>query len=156
STSYGGPDFNGIYCNEAYGVLFKVNAAGSVNPFIPFTGANGAYPTALFQDDDGTLFGTTQSGGAAFRGGALCGGSGGYGTFFKADTNGNLTTLTSFGSTNNSPRGQLTLGPDGKFYGVTYNGGAAGLGTVFQISRKGLLKTIATFYGTNGANPNGG
>jgi uncharacterized repeat protein (TIGR03803 family) len=53
----------------------------------------------------------------------------------------------------------LTLGPDGNFYGITYDGGSTnssfptGMGTVFKVSGDGALSSLVSFAGTNGANP---
>jgi len=49
-------------------------------------------------------------------------------------TNGALTTLVNFNSTNgDSPNAGLTLGPDGNFYGTTLNGGSGHAGTIFRL-----------------------
>ena len=45
---------------------------------------------------------------------------------FKVTTNGVLTTLVSFNSTNGaSPSAELVLGKDGNFYGTTWRAAAA-------------------------------
>jgi uncharacterized repeat protein (TIGR03803 family) len=114
-----------------------------------FTGTNdGANPYAgLVLGSDGSLYGTTSSGGAN-----------NLGTVFKLGTNGALTRLYSFDGTNGAaPNAALVPGADGSFYGTTYAGGASNLGTIFQITTNGALTTLFSFTGTNnpnvGANP---
>jgi len=63
----------------------------------------------LIQCLDGSLYGTTGSGG-----------TGSNGTVFRLTTNGVLTTLFSFNGTNGaSPATALVLGADGNLYGTT-------------------------------------
>jgi uncharacterized repeat protein (TIGR03803 family) len=47
-------------------------------------------------------------------------------------------------------------GPDGNFYGTTYQGGANGDGTVFKITREGTVETLHSFDATDGAFPYAG
>ncbi len=61
----------------------------------------------------------------------------GYGAVFKITPAGALTVLYSFGGKNGdglNPRGGLTLGTDGNFYGTTAYGGTNLYGTVFKIT----------------------
>src|SRR5665213_172920 len=51
------------------------------------------------------------------------------------------------------PEANLTLGPDGNFYGTTESGGASTNGTIFKVTTNGSLTTLVNFNGTNGANP---
>ena len=72
----------------------------------------------------------------------------------KATTNGLLTSLISFFSTNGAnPSAGLTLGTDDSFYGTTWDGGYHISGTVFQITTNGVLTTLNDFSNTNGAFP---
>jgi uncharacterized repeat protein (TIGR03803 family) len=60
--------------------------------------------------------------------------------------------------TKNCPQGGyygLTLGADGKFYGVTFNGGANNKGSVFNMTTAGKITTLHSFTGTDGQNPVG-
>jgi uncharacterized repeat protein (TIGR03803 family) len=109
---------------------------------------SGGYPYAgLVQGSDGNLYGTASSGGAYYDG-----------TIFRITTNGALTTLVSFNSTNGYyPYAGLVQGADGNFYGTTDYGGTYGNGTVFSITTNGTLTTLVSFNrNTNGANPEGG
>src|SRR5438876_2072060 len=79
TTSFGGASGNGT--------VFKMNAAGTLTRLHSFTGSDGARPVAgLIQATDSTFYGTTLGGGSL----------GGYGTVFKVDGAGMLTTLYSF------------------------------------------------------------
>jgi uncharacterized repeat protein (TIGR03803 family) len=111
------------------------------------TNADGATPlAAVTEGRDGYFYGTTGYGGSK-----------GYGTVFRITTNGTLTTLAIFASTNGAiPYAQLTLGPDGNFYGTTSAGGSSSNGTVFQITTNGMLSMLASFTKDNGANPRAG
>jgi uncharacterized repeat protein (TIGR03803 family) len=71
-------------------------------------------------------------------------------------TNGALTTLVAFNSTNGSyPQAAMTLGNDGNFYGTTstYGGYNGVYGTVFRITTNGALTTLVAFNYTDGAYP---
>ena len=99
------------------------------------TGADGCLPTSLVGDTDGTLYGTTWSGGAT-----------GTGTVFSISITQGInvpvfTTLYSFQTTRPdgsndgaNPTSGLIVGKDGNLYGTTQNGGL-GLGSVFELVR---------------------
>ncbi|MEO6785188.1 MAG: choice-of-anchor tandem repeat GloVer-containing protein, partial [Chthoniobacteraceae bacterium] len=98
------------------------------------------------QDTDGTLYGTTTSGGTG----------GGYGTAYKVTTAGSFNSLASFTNTTGATLGNASLtrlvkGSDGNFYGTTQSGGTGGLGTVFKVTPGGTFTTITSFTGTTGA-----
>ena len=54
-------------------------------------------------------------------------------------------TVCALGNGPANPRGNLTLGPDGNFYGTTASGGQYGDGTVFRVTTNGNLMTLASF-----------
>jgi uncharacterized repeat protein (TIGR03803 family) len=114
---------------------------------VNFDGTNGANPQygALVQWRDGTLYGTTVQGGNN------------WGTVFKINTKGTVTTLYSFcpqpGCADGSIPNGLVLAADGNFYGTTYSGGTNDEGTVFRMTPGGKLTTLHSFDGTDGANP---
>jgi uncharacterized repeat protein (TIGR01451 family) len=58
-----------------------------------------------------------------------------------------VTTIYSFAKGPTNPRGNLTLGPDGNFYGTTGSGGQYGNGTVFRVTTNGVITTLASFDG---------
>jgi uncharacterized repeat protein (TIGR03803 family) len=98
---------------------------------------DGEYPSGLVQAADGSLYGTTEDGGAI-----------GYGSIFRITPLGSLTTVHSFCSGDcldgAYPVGALIQSAHGDFYGTT-NGGANGFGTVFKISASGVLTTLYSF-----------
>jgi uncharacterized repeat protein (TIGR03803 family) len=140
------------------GTVYKLNTNGigyAVLRSFFGTGGDGQTPYAgLVQDSDGTLFGTTYSGGSSKKG-----------TVFKLATNGaNYSVLWSFTGTvvdGQSPFGRLVEGIDGGLYGTTYGGGASDSGTVFKLNKDGgsftVLRNFAgTSGGADGENPLGG
>ena len=136
TTPWGGP--------REGGTVFRVTTNGALTLYsfsFLIGGNDGGNPYAgLALGNDGNFYGTTHSAG-----------SGNYGTVFKITTNGVLTTLVSFNSTNGAqPQTRLALGPDGNFYGTTSSGGSAGYGTVFQVTTNGVLTTLVSFDSTNG------
>jgi uncharacterized repeat protein (TIGR03803 family) len=118
---------------------------------VNFNGKNGAGPeAALVQASDGSLYGTT-----------VVGGAGGYGSVFRITTQGALQTLYSFCTLPNCsdgayPYGGVVQGPNGNFYGMTFQGGAGcaaaggGCGTVYRITPQGVLTTLHSFDGNDG------
>ena len=132
------------------GTVFKITTNAALTCLYSFTGGNdGADPeAALVQGGNGTLYGTTSSGGSS-----------GNGTVFSINTNAtSFTTLFSFsaGSTNASgvltnsdganPQAGLVLSGN-TLYGTTTYGGTNGMGTVFELTIEPQL-TI-TLSGTN-------
>src|SRR5207249_8175964 len=114
------------------GAVFKLNTDGSdfavLHSFTAYSSSNadGADPRAELTLVGSTLYGTTAAGG-----------SGGSGTVFKVDTNGNgFAVLHSFYYTNTDgdfPRGRLVLSGE-TLYGTTSYGGTWNGGTVFKVN----------------------
>jgi uncharacterized repeat protein (TIGR03803 family) len=101
-----------------------------------FDGTDGANPqAALVQATNGSLYGTTESGG-----------TNGDGTVFEISPSGTLTTLHSFDETDGQfPYSAPIQAADGNLYGTTQYGGANGGGTVFKITPSGTLTTLYNF-----------
>lgn len=113
-----------------------------------FTGGeDGANPNGLVLGTDGIFYGTTQNGGRDFAG-----------TVFGMTSNGLFASLYSFsgGSDGANPYAALALGPDGFFYGATFQGGASDNGTIFRTTPVGTPVTLISFHVTNGTLPYAG
>jgi uncharacterized repeat protein (TIGR03803 family) len=121
------------------GAVFRIAPDGTELVLHSFAGgaSDGAYPQqgSLLLDAEGSLYGTTGSGGN------------GYGTVFRLDPSGKLTLLHSFTNVDgNFPVAALGQDAAGNLYGTTEFGGigdcrdslgnVGGCGTVFKLSRK--------------------
>ena len=113
---------------------------------------DGATPLGLI-DVNGTLYGTTQSGGGS------CGRAGGCGIVFSVSTTGRERVLHSFrgGTDGVSPEASL-IDVSGTLYGTTEFGGGLGCsgngcGTVFSVSTMGAERALHSFSGNDGAEP---
>ena len=122
------------------GTVFTMTAAGAVTVLYAFTGGvDGAYPYgALVQDADGSLLGTTSSGGA-----------GNAGTVFRISSTGNFTVVYTFtaGSDGAYPYAGLLRATDGSLYGTTSGAGDYGAGTVFKLAVDGTFSVVYAFTG---------
>jgi uncharacterized repeat protein (TIGR03803 family) len=133
------------------GTVFEMTGSGVLTTLVNFANSSGASPYAgLTLEQNGTFYGTTYQGGTNGAGVQVT--ADGYGTAFEITTNGALTTLFNFGTTNGeNPEAALTPGPNGNYYGTTYAGGSNNDGTVFEINANGVLTTLASFTNTIGA-----
>jgi uncharacterized repeat protein (TIGR03803 family) len=146
-----------LFCAAA-GVIAAPAQSIFFDTLVNFNGANGADPmyVSLVQGNDGSLYGTTSSGGAN----GPCRGVG-CGTIFKITTAGVLTTVYSFCSQPDCedgywPYAGLMQGNNGNFYGTTWSGGFNGdYGTVFEITPTGTLTMMYSFTGADGMRPLG-
>jgi uncharacterized repeat protein (TIGR03803 family) len=148
TTSQGGLGYGGTP-SSGDGTVFQIGPDGMFKTLVYFRGTNGSTPAAsLVEGADGKLYGTTEFGGRR----------GDNGTVYSATPQGVLSTLFSFGGQDgNFPRGKLTLGGDGNFYGTTSGdrlfGGTNTFGTIFRITPSGALSTLLAFNGADGASP---
>ena len=130
-----------------YGTVFKVTTTGVFTNLVEFTGMTGArkgsVPNGLVLHPDGFFYGTTQAGGA-----------GDFGTVFKLDAVGNLTTIAELTGTVAPQKGAAPTGllaVDGAIlYGAAHAGGANDYGTVFKVTTSGAWNLLAEFTGTSG------
>ena len=127
-----------------YGSFFKLTTKGVVTPH-PFDYTNGAGPNLPVLGTDGNFYGTTYVGGDPT---CRCG------VIYKATPAGKITVLHTFTGFKGAPYdgelpvGSLVEGPDGNFYGTTYEGGSNGTdngGTVFKITPAGAYSIIHDF-----------
>jgi uncharacterized repeat protein (TIGR03803 family) len=130
------------------GAVFKVNTNGTgftnLHSFTALT--NGTNSDGFIIEAGLTLSGTNLYG-AAYYGGSL-----GYGTLFKLNTDGtgfmNLHSLNG-DSDGANPYGGLVSSGD-TLYGTAVNGGSSGYGTVFSINTDGTrFSTLYNFTGGN-------
>ena len=138
TTYYGGTNNNGT--------VFKLNTNGTGYAVLHRFrgGADGASPFAtVVQGKDGTLYGTTDSGGTS-----------GNGVVFRLNPDGTgFSVLHHFTGTDGdgSSPNAVMQGGDGALYGTTYAGGDGDNGTVFKLSTNGAAYAVLhRFNGTGG------
>ena len=124
---YGTTTFGGTISG---GTVFKITPSGTFAVIHNFTkGTDGGFPrNPPVPAPDGKLYGTS--------------GTGTNSTAYSITPAGVLTPLKVLGV---ECIGPLTLGNDGRFYGITNVGGAFNRGSVFAITMMGVLKTIFSF-----------
>jgi len=113
---------------------------------VDFGDAEGMQPlTGLIDGGDGYWYGTTGGGGA------------GFGTIYRTDSTGQITTLHLFTVSDGSrPEAALVAGPDGNLYGTTRVGGANGKGVIFKFNpQTEKLTVLRSFNSSDGAEPRG-
>ena len=127
------------------GTIFKVTSSGAFTSLVSFSGSNavqnnrGSNPhCTLCLASDGNFYGTTIGGGAN-----------NYGTIFRMDPTGNITTIFDFSNTVAGTYGAsafagMAQGPDGNLYGTTTVGGSSSYGTLFQVNP--VMNTFTTLY----------
>lgn len=121
-----------------------VQTYSDIYDFTASTLASPQNPGMLAQGRDGNLYGTAPAGGTF-----------GFGGVYKVTPTGTFSVIYNFDGAvhGKTPRGGLTLGTDGNFYGTTVQGGSANYGTVFQITPAGVLTVLHNFSYTDGGNP---
>jgi uncharacterized repeat protein (TIGR03803 family) len=109
------------------GVIYEAGTTGGEKVLYGFSASgsgDGCGPTGVVFFQDGTLYGTTLSGGAF-----------GQGTIFSISSTGVETILHSFNPSTDGgePNAGVVRGPHGALYGTASIGGANNEGTVFKI-----------------------
>jgi uncharacterized repeat protein (TIGR03803 family) len=133
-----------------FGVLFEYDpATNTYTKKLDFNGtANGSNPYgSLALASNGKFYGMTYGGGTS-----------GYGVLFEYNpaTSAYIKKLDFNGTDGGSSLGKLTLGSNGKFYGMTYQGGTSNAGVLFQYDPVTNTYTKKLdFIGTNGLYPQG-
>ncbi|HEV3273033.1 MAG TPA: choice-of-anchor tandem repeat GloVer-containing protein [Candidatus Methylacidiphilales bacterium] len=138
------------------GTVYKITPQGQVTILHSFGDGSvpndGASPAqGLLQGPDGNFYGMTSSGG-------IGGASAGFGTVYKMTPQGVVTILHRFNDGSvpddgNDPAGDLILGLDGNYYGMTEFGGSnptpqdfgTGVGTIFKITPQGVTTILHSF-----------
>jgi uncharacterized repeat protein (TIGR03803 family) len=152
TTAAGGAGF----CDSGYGVVFRLDASGSLTVLHTFSSDDGANPSSvLVFDSAGNLYGTTLNGGTG------CGGAG-CGTVFKLSPNGdgtwtesvlhNFCSRSGCADGNSVGRGPLAIDAAGNLYGTTYFGGihpcsGGGCGLVYKLDASGRETVLYDFTG---------
>jgi uncharacterized repeat protein (TIGR03803 family) len=133
---------------QGKGILYELSPAGKFTRLYSFCAqtncTDGAGPvTSPFQAADGTIYGTTNLGGAL-----------GFGSVYSFASEGGLVTLYSFaaGAGGSSAEPTLIQGADGNFYGVTLFLGQAGNGSIFKLTPQGKFTTLYSFCTANTGN----
>lgn len=154
-TFYGTTSNGGAYTEctggNGCGTVFSITRSGSETVLHSFGyGTDGSHPRAGLIDVDGTLYGTTSSGGTH-----------GNGTVFSITTTGSENVVYSFAGGNDGAQpvaGLINMG--GTLYGTTLGGGGSGCdfydgcGTVYSVSTSGAEALVHVFTGgSDGANP---
>jgi uncharacterized repeat protein (TIGR03803 family) len=151
-TTIGGGSTRGC---SGCGTVYSISPSGSETVLHSFSGgADGANPNSGLIDVNGTLYGTTESGG-----GTACEGNG-CGTIYSITTSGQETVLYSFrGGTDGVDPISGVIDVNGTLYGTTAWGGSkncrgAGCGTVYSLSLSGAEQVLHSFAGgDDGAEP---
>ncbi len=130
-TTFEGGTGTGCAGTGGCGTIFSVTTDGQEHLVYSFnySDGDGAFPEASLTALNGTLYGTTTSGGSG------CSGSGGCGTVFSVTTDGQETVLHNFtgGADGAGPVAGLTVF-HGMLYGTTAAGGKHNEGTAFVLS----------------------
>jgi uncharacterized repeat protein (TIGR03803 family) len=139
-TLYGTTVYGGA---ERDGIVFAISPSGTETVLHTFTGetGDGGFPAAALLNVNGTLYGTTQRGGAKNAG-----------TVFSITASGTETVLHSFGGSGDgaTPLAGL-INVKGTLYGTTVAGGTNEYGgTVFSITPSGKETVLYNFKGGTG------
>jgi uncharacterized repeat protein (TIGR03803 family) len=152
TTSFGGTSSN---CSSGCGTVFSITPSGTESVLYSFQGgSDGEGPFAGLTNVNGTLYGTTGSGGSD----SGCGSSG-CGTVFTVTPSGGEAVLYSFQGGPDGAGPQATMiDVGGTLYGTTSGGGTGvcggGCGTVYSITPSGKEKVLYSFTGgSDGQSP---
>ena len=141
---------DGVLYGTTGNMVFKIQGDGSGFQTLHIFDCpeNGERPNVVVQAPDGTLYGTTESGGTRFRG-----------TLFKISANGGVfqKLLDLDGLDAESPT-SLIMGSDGALYGTSRFAGTSGQGTVFKITvqqARVSVTVVREFDDAESSYPNG-
>jgi uncharacterized repeat protein (TIGR03803 family) len=135
---------------QAYGMSIASSNFGykTIFSFKFNSTTSGDFPSGALANVNGTLYGTTQGGGAHDNG-----------TVFKLTAAGAQKIIYSFkgGADGANPMYGSLVDLNGVLYGTTSRGGSGDYGTVFKITTRGAEKVLHSFKaGKDGEAPNAG
>jgi uncharacterized repeat protein (TIGR03803 family) len=143
---YGTVEQGGVGCGSTGGCggVYSVTLGGSGKVLYRFRGyPDGEHPVTPLIDVDGTLYGSTTSGG-----------SNANGTVFTITTSGSEYILVSFDGIDGEMPGGGFINVHAVLYGTTSRGGSYGRGTVYRLTTMGTEKVLHSFAGgSDGATP---
>jgi uncharacterized repeat protein (TIGR03803 family) len=132
---------------EGRGTVFSVKTTGANFTTIKSFADWGKTPWGdLKQGTDGNFYGMTSLGGTYT-----------YGTIFQVTPTGVVTVRRhlNYATDGANPIGELTIGADGNFYGMTSSGGANSYGTIFKMTPGGTYTVLRHLTHADGTNPRG-
>jgi uncharacterized repeat protein (TIGR03803 family) len=129
-------------CTGGCGTIFKISANGRLVTLYSFSGTDGSSPVGLIQDTNGTLYGSTESGGSS----TAC--TGGCGTVFMMPIGGLLVPFVETQTTSGKVGAAVKiLGTDlTSATSVTFNGTSA----VFTVVSGSLITATVPAGATTG------
>jgi uncharacterized repeat protein (TIGR03803 family) len=123
------------------GSVYEITPSGLFKTLYSFCAqakcADGQYPIGgLIQGSNGSMYGTTESGGAY-----------GYGAVFEITSTNQFIVLHSFDNTDGAnPGSALLQASDGNLYGTAiYGGGINNAGTIYEITSGGVFRSLYSF-----------
>lgn len=141
ATNLGGS--RGCYYRNGCGTVFSITTAGKENWLYSFAGgSDGSYPDDGLIDVNGTLYGTTSTGGGAHA----------FGTVYSIGKDGSEKIVHRFSDRRRLPRDGFDpetalIAVNGTLYGTTTQGGAFNGGTIYSISANGKVTDLHDFGG---------
>jgi uncharacterized repeat protein (TIGR03803 family) len=159
TTAYGG-NFGGPCTASGCGTVFEVEPSTKREVVLyRFNGADGQIPMSpLIRDANGSLYGTTLTGGDVKN--LSCDiQENGCGVVFELTRSGALVvrhSFTGYPADGQNPLAGLIRDEQGNLYGTTAWGGRSDVGTAFKVRPGGLETVLHSFIaGSDGSNPNG-
>jgi uncharacterized repeat protein (TIGR03803 family) len=108
---------------------------------------NGATPLGGLLINNGTIYGTTNSGGQGALGPNMTNGAGIV--YSMSTTGGGFAVLHNFdGDLNTGPQGMIIFGQDGAIYGTQFGGGLYNQGVIWRMTTGGAYSVLYNFLGT--------